>query len=260
MRSAAVFLVLVLTATSCSQPAPESTPPAGSDTPTTQPAAPAPTAIGATMPPTTDAVVSDPLADPEFVAWATDYGLLNPDGYFGPVDEDGVPFRLDPIGGYADFSSLTPQEVFDLDLVELSALLQVCVLDQNPDFAVAVDGQGTFQLTRLSPALRDKGFATYIACREGLQLPAASPWTDEQWSEAYAYLMAQLDCEESYGADWGERISIDDWKAKDASWEYTFDPYATLAVPLADLQRDCPSNPLGGFGTWDPGDPITPLP
>jgi hypothetical protein len=194
-----------------------------------------------------------PAADPW--ALAEEYHLISPDGeYFGPVGSDGEPLLFEPITGYGDFSGV---DRFDVDTYETTRLLVRCVNDQG--FAVTLDPDGGIGYASVPAEQNQLADAVYYACKAGLRLESPGPMSVEQLEEAYAYMVALAGCLEDQGYSVSDPPSLDAYIDSQGYWN----PYSDLSVPLSDwvpLNRVCPQNPVGGYGAWNPGDPILPMP
>ncbi|GBE22949.1 MAG TPA: hypothetical protein ENH00_01100 [Actinobacteria bacterium] len=193
-----------------------------------------------------------------------EWGLLDPEGaYIGPVDVNGKPLLLEPIEGYGDFSDMTLQERFDMDPKVRQRLVLRCVSDVDPRFAQLIADTGDFNWGNLPGRLSQVGMAVYIACDEGLHLPSLrqKDWTPAMWQKAYEYALADLDCiERQTGIDLGPRLTLDEFIAG-VELLPPDSPYWKLdTATVRRLDQVCPWGPVGGFGAWDPGDPITPAP
>lgn len=192
--------------------------------------------------------------DPE--ALAKQLGLLSPDGeYVGPVDSNGEPLLFEPITGYGDFSG---QDPFDVDNYQVVRLLAECVADHG--FPLTVTGDGTGLLFQSVPPEQNQlAQAVLFACKAGLGLEKPTPPTVEQLEEIYAYMVAVAHCLEEEGYSVTSPPSVDVYIDSQGYWN----PYDDLPADLSELTRlnqVCPQNPVGGYGAWNPGDPIRPVP
>jgi hypothetical protein len=173
-------------------------------------------------------------------------------------DELLAKYELFPIEGYGDYSGF--DDAFGLDHAEIGQRLAQCVRDQG--FGVTVDSYGSISLRSVPVDQNELAYATLIACRVGMHLPASGQRTDEQLEEIYAYQLALMDC---YGAEGyrrqGDVITLDAYLELEGAWQ---------ALDIYDLppggaewdrvNRVCPQSPVGGYGAWEPGDPVAPLP
>jgi hypothetical protein len=194
-----------------------------------------------------------PAEDPLSVAQT--YGLVSPDGeYVGPVDSDGAPLVFEPIEGYGDFSKV---DRFDVDTAEATRLLVECVNDQG--FAVTLDPDGGIGFGSVSAEQNGLATAVYFACKAGLRLQAPEPLTSAQWEKVYAYEVALASCVAELGYSVSDPPSLDAYIDSQGDWSPYFDLPDSALLNL-DLIRTCPQNPVGGYGAWNPGDPILPMP
>ena len=227
---------------------------AGSTTPTesTQP-------ITTTVPqPTVASTVASSTTTTDPWERARGMNLFDREGnYIGPVTEDGDPLILDPIEGYGDFSHLTPQERFDLDPPVIKELQSQCLIDQG--FGSGFDDDGEFFFHRFQGEQLQLAVATALACKEGLHFPPREPRTRAMWEELYAYQLAWIECAATQGIIYEDFLSLEELIASEGSYSLENDPLANISNEAARrLFEVCPQNPVGGFGNWDPGDPIAP--
>jgi hypothetical protein len=195
-----------------------------------------------------------PAADPW--ALAEEYHLISPDGeYFGPVGSGGEPLLFEPIEGYGDFSKI---DRFDVDNYEVVRLIARCVRDRGFPVSLTQDGPGlSYEL--VPPEQAQLEYAVEVACKAGLNLQAYQPVSVEQLEEAYAYEVALAGCLEDQGYSVSDPPSLDSFIDSQGYWS----PYSDLpdsALMNQALNRVCPQNPVGGFGAWNTGDPILPMP
>ncbi len=183
------------------------------------------------------------------------YELIAPGGeYVGPVDGNGDPLIFEPITGYGDFSDA---DLFEVDPTEIVALQARCLQDQG--FPVRLDPSGSgFDFTAVPPEQNQLAFAASIACKEGLHLPAPTPPNTDQRREQLAYLTLVGECLREHGFDVADPPSLDEFIELDGAWS----PYGSLPpldpAAFEELDRACPQWPVGGYGAWDPGDPLRP--
>ena len=195
-----------------------------------------------------------PAADPW--ARAEQLSLVSPDGqYVGPVDSNGEPLLFEPITGYGNFSG---QDRFDVDSYQVVQLLAECVADHGFPLTVTGDGTGlTFQA--VPPDQNQLAQAVLFACKAGLRLEKPAPPTVDQLEEAYAYMVAVAHCLEEEGYSVTDPPSVGVYIDSQGYWN----PYDDLVAGLQEwsrLNQKCPQNPVGGYGAWDPGDPVRPVP
>jgi len=195
-----------------------------------------------------------PASDPWVLA--EEYHLISPDGeYFGPVGSDGEPLLFGPIEGYGDFSKI---DRFDVDNYEVVRLLARCVRDRGFPVSLTQDGPG-LSYESVPPEQNQLAYAVEVACKAGLHVRSPEPVSVEQLEKGYAYEVALAACLEDQGYSVSDPPSLDSFIDSQGYWN----PYFDLSVPLSDwvpLNRVCPQNPVGGFGAWNPGDPILPMP
>ena len=194
-----------------------------------------------------------PAKDPW--ALATEYGLVSPDGeYVGPTDENGDPLLFEPIEGYGDFSDV---DRFDVDTYETTRLVVACVNDHG--FAVTLDPDGGVGFGSVASEQNQLAFAVVLACEHGLDIRGPAPLSTVQLEKMYAYMVALAGCLEAQGYSVADPPSLDAYMDSQGNWN----PYDGLSVGLDDwvaLNRACPQNPVGGYGAWEPGAPIAPMP
>jgi hypothetical protein len=194
------------------------------------------------------------------VAWR----LVDPEGnYIGPVDVNGAPLLLEPIGGYGDFSWMTPEDRFNMDPDSRQGLILACVGDLDARFAQLIEATGSFDWSRLGGQLSQVGMAAYVACDAGLHVPrlVQSEWTSAMWKKAYDYTMAVEDCMEvEAGIDLGSRVTRGEYEAGAELLPAGGAYWSLDDATVQRLNQVCPWSPVGGFGAWNPGDPIVPEP
>jgi hypothetical protein len=195
---------------------------------------------------------------------AVEWGLVDPGGsYIGPVDVNGDPLLLEPIGGYGDFSWMTPEDRFNMDPDSRQGLILACVGDLDARFAQLIEATGSFDWSRLGGQLSQVGMAAYVACDAGLHVPrlVQSEWTSAMWQKAYDYTMAVEDCMEvEAGIDLGSRVTRGEYEAGVEILPAGSAYWSLDDATVQRLNQVCPWSPVGGFGAWDPGDPILPEP
>jgi len=162
---------------------------------------------------------------------------------------------LQPIEGCGDYSAY--DSAWEPDRAETTARMAECVQDQG--FPVTVDG-ASIGFASVPPDQNELAYATMIACRVGLKLPIVGPLTEEQLKEAYAYQVALLDCYAENGYPGTEPpISLDVFIELEGAWQ-ALDIIGAPGPGEAwdELNRRCPQTPVGGYGAWNPGDPVAP--
>ncbi|GBE22951.1 MAG TPA: hypothetical protein ENH00_01110 [Actinobacteria bacterium] len=202
-----------------------------------------------------DRTGSDLVVPEDREGLARQYGLYSPDGeYVGPVDSDGRPLVFEPITGYGDFSDV-PYFLLDWQLVNQREV--ACMQDHGFDLVLDADGLGA-NWANVPQEQNNLALAVAIACHAGLRLPDRVPRTEEQWAELLAYQIALRDCVASLGHDVPEPPSLDQFIESNGNWT-AYDMVPNLVGPAWDeLAKTCPQAPVGGFGAWNPGDPVRP--
>jgi hypothetical protein len=172
----------------------------------------------------------------------------------------GTSVSIPPITGYGDFSHLT--SYFEVDVFEVQGLAARCTQDRG--FAVTFDPvTGGISFSDVPDEQNQQAGATLAACIAGLNLPELHPFTDDQLAVIYAYGLAVAGCLEGEGysvaAAPSLEVFVDTWRQADNDGEVTvWTPYAS--VRDLSIEQVCPQSPVGGYGAWQPGDPITPIP
>ena len=248
----------LLTLGACADTQSSDTTPAPPPTSTIPPATPTALDNNTGTPPSTPATTSRLVrVTGDVLERARQYGLVAPTGeYVGPVDHDGNPLIFEPIDGYGDFSNT---DLFEVDPTEIVSAQARCVQDQG--FPVEVDAsESGFSFERVPPEQNQIAFAVAIACKEGLNLPPPSTPTVAQREEQLAYLTLVVSCLRELGFAVEDPPSLDEFIELDGAWS----PYDALP-PLGPAEfdrvdRSCPQWPPGGYGAWEPGDPLRPRP
>ena len=161
---------------------------------------------------------------------------------------------MSPITGYDDF---TGQDYFTIDPFYVASLVVKCMNDQGlpavltPDGGISAENIPLDQNTTAQQVMD--------ACMRGLSLPSYTPPTDQQITLIYQYDLALQDCLETAGFQVSKPPSLDAFIEEYHSGAWN--PYS--GVPLtgsgsSDIQQRCPPIPVGGYGAWQPGDPVTP--
>lgn len=188
-----------------------------------------------------------------------------PDSAAAPSVSTGIPewdellakYDLQPIEGYGDFSGQTH---FEFDRAETTPLLMQCMRDQG--FPVTSSSPGSVSFSQVPPEQNELAYATYVACNVGMKIPRSQPHNEEQLREIYAYGLALVPCLEAEGyVLQGEVPSADGFVESKGLWS----PYEYSGLPNGGpewdhINRICPQTPVGGYGKWDPGDPVEPQP
>jgi hypothetical protein len=162
-----------------------------------------------------------------------------------------------PITGYGDFST---QTYFEIDWLFVTELVIRCMNDHGIPATLTPDGAG-ISAANIPPGQNQIGFETMNACREGLSLPPHEEANPDQLAEVYQYNLALMECLEAEGFDVSEPPSlevyidtylIDPW--------YAYENVNTLGPEGTAVEAMCPQAPVGGYGAWEPGDPVKPRP
>lgn len=184
---------------------------------------------------------------------ARELGLIAPDGtYQGPTGSDGEPLLVDAISGYGDFSD---QDRFLIDWVLVNSRVVDCMNDHGFAVTLHPDGLGS-NWAAIPPEQNQLAQAVNYACRDGLRIPSREPFSRSQWEELFAYQLGLADCIDRQGYDTTDPPTIEAFiESEGAIW----DAYIGVQVQGTawdQLVRACPPAPPGGFGAWDPGDPV----
>jgi hypothetical protein len=186
-------------------------------------------------------------------SWAREYGVVAPDGeYVGPVDLQGRPLLFEPITGYGDFSDY---DGFESGARPINDAIFQCMRDQA--MPVHQDNLGGVDFTRVPDEQNHIALAVLLACKKGLNQPPPKPLTVDQLAEAYAYRLALADCVRDQGYDVEDPPSLDKFTEDEGMWS-PYPPFMEGPLAIGSLERTCPQSPPGGYGSWDPGDPIVP--
>lgn len=159
------------------------------------------------------------------------------------------------IADYGDFSGVSH---FEADWVEVFERVQACVEDQGFDVELAAGGDGILY-TSLPEEQRNRAAAAAEACMEAMSVPEYEPLTEEQILEVHAYWLAVAECLEAEGVEVSPapspEVFIEEWAT--GPWS----PYQDVPpASESELRRQCPEAPVGGYGAWEPGDPVRPAP
>lgn len=216
----------------------------------TESSLPAPTSSTSSLPVPSGLVLITENVDSR----AREFGLVSPGGeYVGPVDTDGNPLLFEPIAGFGDFSDYDPFEEGDRPVNDA---VFACVRAQG--FPVQQTGSGGVDFSGVTEEQNQIAFAVLIACKVGLNEPPPEPLNVEQLTEVYAYRLELADCVSGRGYDVGDPPSLDRFLEGGGVWS----PYPSFSgegpAAIASLERACPQSPPGGYGSWDPGDPVVP--
>ncbi|GBD84791.1 hypothetical protein BMS3Abin02_01185 [bacterium BMS3Abin02] len=156
--------------------------------------------------------------------------------------------------GYGDYSNTS---YFDLDPRQVTQAVVQCARDNGINVVLLSTGDG-FSYGNLTPAQEVKADAVVDACTAALHLPDDVSPTDSQFEELYAYEVALVGCIETQGYHVDNPPSVEAFVNDNGSW--TSYEHIQEDVSISSLTHVCPRQPVGGFGAWDPGDPVLPLP
>jgi len=162
---------------------------------------------------------------------------------------------IGPIAGYGDFSD---QEYFVIDWFLVTRLEVQCLQDQGFPVMLIPPGDGiSFQSVPQSQ--NELAVQYFEACRAGLGIPDYEPASPEQIEMVYWYYIALRDCLIDEGYTVSEPPSLDTFVESWASGPWS--PYENVSPGAGwdAIQMKCPQSPPGGFGAWQPGDPIVPI-
>ena len=194
------------------------------------------------------------LVDPPDAVSTTNVSLAVPTT---PKTKSLPPALVDdgePIVGYGDFSGIG---YYSVDWALATELMAACVIDQG--FPVRLEDDGI--LFGDVPADQNaEASRTLDRCMDGLNLPEFE-WPDaDQLLEIYAFSLAVRDCLIAEGFEVPEPPGFDAWAES-----YTTGPWSPYEFVGSGYGPDwvsintiCPQSPVGGWGAWEPGDPITP--
>jgi len=149
--------------------------------------------------------------------------------------------------GYGDFSDVP---YFDIDWYEVTRLEVQCANDNGMAVRLLSSGDG-WTVSEIQYELQAAAISVVDSCQKALHLPKYKSPTRPQLEELYAYNVAVLQCLESQGYSLPDPPSVEVFVESKGAWN----PYHD--VPIGNLAV-CPQQPVGGFGAWDPGDPIKP--
>ncbi|GIU91819.1 MAG: hypothetical protein KatS3mg011_0725 [Acidimicrobiia bacterium] len=161
-----------------------------------------------------------------------------------------------PITGYGDFSD---RPAFEVDWYRVSELVVERMNDQGFPAALIPPGDG-ISVAEIPPEQRSAAEEVFDACYAGLNLPPQQPLDDEQIAEVYAYRLAVADCLRAEGYQVPPAPSLDTFIEEWATGPWNpYESVDTSGASWEGIQMRCPQSPAGGYGAWDPGDPIRPL-
>lgn len=165
------------------------------------------------------------------------------------------------VTGYGDFSGVS---FHDMDWALWAQRVVECLNDHG--FAaevIAGPGIGYQQI----PVDQNQAMqAMQKACEAGMNVPKAEPRSREQLAEIYAYRVVALrDCLLGEGYDIPEPPTFETWLETRSDpedhynvWRHVPDA-GNIGGSWDHVTVRCPSLPAGGYGAWEPGDPVRPL-
>lgn len=163
---------------------------------------------------------------------------------------------IPPITGYGDFSGL---EYFEVDSYLTVALVVQCMHDHGFPVNLIPPGDG-YGFGSIPPEQNQLAQVYDEACWAGLNLPSYQDLDPVQRGEIYEYYLTLRDCLIAEGYDVAEPPSQEYFVEN-----YNTDPWSPyesvgyVGPSWESIQIRCPQQPVGGYGTWQPGDPITPI-
>ncbi|MEX2624335.1 MAG: hypothetical protein WD651_11460 [Acidimicrobiia bacterium] len=162
-----------------------------------------------------------------------------------------------PITGYGDFSK---EPYFEIDWFYVSELVVRCMNDRGLPATLTPDGAG-ISAANIPPDQNQVGYETMNACMEGLNVPPYEPPTEDQIALTYYYNLALIECLEHEGYQLPDppslEVVIETWTT--GVW-HPYTDVDTLGPEGAAIEAICPQAPVGGYGAWEPGDPVKPRP
>lgn len=159
------------------------------------------------------------------------------------------------ISGYGDFSG---QEYFEVDWFLVTELTVQCVQDHG--FAVSLIPPGDGISFQSVPPDQNQLAGQYLdACTTGLNLPEYEQASAEQLEVVYHYYLTLRDCLIAEDYTVSEPPSLDAFVDSYYSDTGPWTPYANVVSDWEAIQLKCPQSPPGGWASWQPGDPITPV-
>lgn len=164
------------------------------------------------------------------------------------------------ITGYGDFSGVAFHE---MDW-SLWARRVVDCLNDHGFAARVVPGPGI----NYQQIPRDQNQAMQAmqeACEDAMNVPERQPRSREQLAEIYAYRVVALrECVVGQGYDIPEPPTFETWLETRSDpddhynvWRHVPDA-GNLGKSWDHVTVRCPSLPAGGYGAWEPGDPVRP--
>jgi len=176
----------------------------------------------------------------------------------GVVGSDD-PITLSAEGQYEGYGDFSDVPYSDIDWYEVTALEVRCANDNGIPVRLIPPGDG-FSFGEVPPEQSAVAMEVVEACEKALKLPAYEPAGRAELEEIYAYMVALASCLETQGHSVSDPPSVEVFVDSHGSWNpYDYVPHADIKE-LDRLQQACPQQPTGGYGAWEPGDPVTPGP
>lgn len=159
-------------------------------------------------------------------------------------------------GAYGEFSG---ESWTTVDFIEVTRRIVECVQDHGFSLAVIPPGDG-ISYQDVPEEQRQPASAQEEECRRSMAIPEFAWPTPEELRVIYEYNVKLNDCLESLGFATTPPPSFEVFQDS-----YTTGPWmayfgSDLGAADVETMRKCPQVPPGGFGAWDIGDPIKPLP
>lgn len=160
---------------------------------------------------------------------------------------------VEPIVGYGDYSDV---DFLAIDREAVTRDVAACVADQG--LAVEVSGN-SLSWERVPAEQLERALEVAEACEAGLNLPPPRQLSREEFEVQYERQVAVAACLEELGLPTTDPPSLDVWIADYASGPWAaYDALPRNPGAMGRATSRCPEHPPGGYGTWRPGDPVTP--
>lgn len=160
---------------------------------------------------------------------------------------------IDRIEGYGDFSD---QDPVYLDWRLVNERVGECMRDQGFPVSVTAGGNG-LSFADVPSEQSAMAESVFDACVAGLNVPPQRPLTADEMSLFYAYYVELRGCLVGQGYELPEPPS--EQYFIDHYYDDPWNPYSGIERIPPELTRVCPQLPTGGWGAWQPGDPVSPL-
>ncbi|MDX1658510.1 MAG: hypothetical protein R3343_06800 [Nitriliruptorales bacterium] len=124
---------------------------------------------------------------------------------------------------------------------------------------------GGINFSRIPEDQNQKAQAVQAACEAGMNTPSPRPRNEAELGEIYEYMLALRECLIAEGYDIPEppskQVWIDTHYDPDLAWKiWSFVPDAgNPEYSWEHIEVRCPAQPVGGYGQWEPGDPVVPM-